>query len=422
MGNCLVLISSSYPFLTQENFLETELPFHTEHYEKIIILAIDVDPGAEKMRGIPRNTDAYNISARPQKLARLGDVARGAVRLPLKPDYLADEKKYIGNDIRKRVFLEYFVERSRRQYGECSRILDKYDFSKYDGVMIYSYWFFASAVIGSMLRDDIAKKCPRVKFISRAHGYDVYERANSLGYLPMREYLLRSVDAVFPCSVDGEKHISERFPQYKDKINHSYLGSFDNGLSSPSEDVFHIVSCSRFKRVKRVDRIVDSLAALRGRTDKKLVWTHIGSGSEEAQIKKLAEEKLGFMRVEFTGEISNSQVYDYYKTHSVDLFVNTSSSEGVPVSVMEAISFGIPVIATNVGGVGEIIREGTDGWLMDADFKDEELAGRILEVIGYDCGRIRELRKNVRAFWEQHFDAERNYSEFADKLVGMLEE
>ena len=46
---------------------------------------------------------------------------------------------------------------------------------------------------------------------------------------------------------------------------------------------------------------------------------------------------------------------DYYKNNIIDIFINLSASEGIPVSIMDAISFGIPCIATNVGGTGEIV-------------------------------------------------------------------
>ncbi len=56
-------------------------------------------------------------------------------------------------------------------------------------------------------------------------------------------------------------------------------------------------------------------------------------------------------RIVLRGGISNAEVFQFYRDNKVDLFVNASTSEGLPVSIMEAISFGIPSIATNVGGL-----------------------------------------------------------------------
>ena len=68
------------------------------------------------------------------------------------------------------------------------------------------------------------------------------------------------------------------------------------------------------------------------------------------------------------GHYPNEELLRYYGSNHVDLFINTSSTEGVPVSIMEAQSFGIPVIATDTGGVKEVVTEGT-GSLLPVDFR-----------------------------------------------------
>lgn len=54
--------------------------------------------------------------------------------------------------------------------------------------------------------------------------------------------------------------------------------------------------------------------------------------------------------VELTVLLGNQLVYDFYRNNDVDVFVNLSESEGIPVSIIETISFGVPVVATDVGG------------------------------------------------------------------------
>ena len=61
------------------------------------------------------------------------------------------------------------------------------------------------------------------------------------------------------------------------------------------------------------------------------------------------------MRTTFMGYVPNVEIMQFMEESNVDVFINLSTSEGVPVSIMEAQSYGIPVIATNVGGTGEII-------------------------------------------------------------------
>ena len=74
--------------------------------------------------------------------------------------------------------------------------------------------------------------------------------------------------------------------------------------------------------------------------------------------------------------MSNQQIIDFYAKTPLDLFINVSESEGIPVSIMEAMSFGIPAIATNVGGTNEIVNQ-KNGYLIDSESTSEEISNYI---------------------------------------------
>ncbi|MBA4321553.1 MAG: glycosyl transferase family 1, partial [Odoribacter sp.] len=124
----------------------------------------------------------------------------------------------------------------------------------------------------------------------------------------------------------------------------------------------------------------------------------------------------GHIKTGLMGAVGHDELMNYFKTTSIDLFINVSSSEGVPVSVMEAMSFGIPVIATDVGGTSEIV-SGKTGLLINSDFSPEELSVRIEELTGRDD--INNLRSAAREEWEKKSRAEKVYPEFMDQLVKM---
>ncbi len=416
MKTCLILLTSSYPFFTDEPFLETEMPFLSKRFDKIITLAVALDSGIPKINITPENADCYNVAVTSKKVSRIKSVFKGASRI-LFPSELLKEDSTVGKSLKKRLFFEYFCARAEREFALCMQVLKKYDFSEFDSVTIYSYWFFVPALIGAKIREAISPQCKNIKFVSRGHGYDVYEYANSFGYIPLRKYLLSKVDMLYPCSIDGENHIAAQCPEYKDKIKHSYLGSIDCGVSPMSEEGFHVVSCSRMVDLKRVDRIASVLSLLKDANVGNIRWTHIGDGETMQKVRAICDEKLDFMQVDLIGRISNTQVKEFYKTHKVDLLINVSSTEGLPVSMMEAQSFGIPVIATNVGGVGEIIKDGYNGWLIPSDFTDKDVAEKMKEIIIYDRSQLLKIRKNARLFWEENFNAEKNYSEFANQIA-----
>lgn len=115
----------------------------------------------------------------------------------------------------------------------------------------------------------------------------------------------------------------------------------------------------------------------------------------------------------FVGFLPNIEVYEFYKINKIDVFINVSDSEGIPVSIMEAMSFGIPVIATNVGGVSEIVDDET-GILLEKDFTIGdaiEALNRILEF------KSEEERIRIKRKLYEKFDAEKNYKEFIENAL-----
>lgn len=414
MKRCLILLTSSYPYQTQESFLESEIPYIQNHFDKIITLAIDIDKNAKKMRATPGNADCYNIAKQKKTVSRMQSKLMGAVNYVKGSEY-SDVDTEAGST-KQKIFLEYFCARADREFKLCMDILNKYEFSQYDSITIYSYWFFVSAMIGTKIKDALKPKCKKIKLISRAHGYDVYEYVNELNYLPMRAYLLDRFDAVYPCSINGEEHIRKKYPVFEHKVKHAYLGTVDNGINKGSSDGFRIVSCSRAVSLKRLDRLVDGLAKLENSGIENMEWVHIGDGPELERIRKLAAEKLGFMSVKFTDGVSNADVFEYYRKNPVDLFVNVSNTEGLPVSIMEAVSFGVPVLATNVGGVAEIVRNNYNGRVISPDFTDDELAYEIKRFALADEEERSKIKRNARLYWEENFNADKNYTEFAEKI------
>ena len=96
----------------------------------------------------------------------------------------------------------------------------------------------------------------------------------------------------------------------------------------------------------------------------------------------------------------------------MDLLINLSSSEGIPVSMMEAISFGIPVFANDVGGISEIVQPET-GELIPDKLSAKEIASRLDQFLCSGKTRDEGYRTKVRAFWGQNYSAEQNH----DRLI-----
>ena len=179
--------------------------------------------------------------------------------------------------------------------------------------------------------------------ITRCHGYDLYEYRADKGFLPFRKDVLKYNDKIYSISEDGKNYLISKYKNIIcNKIIVSYLGTEHYGINPDvGKDDFIIVSCSNLIPVKRVELIIKTLSII---TEYKISWVHYGGGSEMEKLMHLAENNLpSNIEWEFKGYLSNDAIMKQYQEQHIDLFINVSESEGLPVSIMEAISFGIPV-------------------------------------------------------------------------------
>ena len=419
MGKCLIVFTRKYPYSYGEPSFQDEVPYHLSRFDKVIVLAQDVSKGEPTTRTPPKEVEFYNTATASRRMGRIKDkikCLRWAVKQTeaMKSDALRVKGKLV-----RRIFLWTFEERCQRLIREAISVLDHYDFSIYDEVVLYSYWLFANVRVAIGVSEYLKSKgISKVRIISRAHRYDLYEERNRLNYLPMREYILDRINTVYVCSQNGADYLKERHPAFQQKIEVGYIGTLDCGLSEQNKtESFHIVSCCRIVPMKRLERLADALTLI----DFRCKWTVIGGGIEGdkyyRQVKDYLQSKLGAkenIEIEFTGALPHDAIFDYYKTHYVDVLVNPSRSEGLPAVIMEAGSFGIPIIATDVGGTTEIVIDGVNGFVLPEDFTDEALADAIKRMKELPDETYAQFRLKARDIWEQSFDASVNNARFAE--------
>lgn len=165
-------------------------------------------------------------------------------------------------------------------------------------------------------------------------------------------------------------------------------------------------------------------------------WTHFGGGPLLEDIKNscvkyfnnsgnnesgnnnsdTVKDSISII-VNLRGTVEHSKILEYYRDNGANVFILVSRTEGVPVSIMEALSYGIPVIATNVGGVSEIFRNCPIGYLIDADQTPQTLKNHIANYMLLSREQQLAMRNNARTNWEENWNAEKNFSNFADELI-----
>jgi glycosyltransferase involved in cell wall biosynthesis len=287
----------------------------------------------------------------------------------------------------------------------------------YDGAVdapVFYTWWFDGVTLG------LARYARRANapVVSRAHGFDLYESRYDPPYIPFRAEALSQLSRVFPDSAAGTRYLGERYPDHRGAIVTCRLGTEDPQFlnRASSDGTFRLLSCSFIRPVKRVELILDGVLELARRwPERRFVWTHIGGGSRRAGLEagaaRLAPPNVQIRFVDYPG---NEHLREFYRREPLDLFLNVSQSEGTPVSIMEAISVGIPVLATAVGGNVEIVGP-ANGMLLSPDPDAIEVADAIATLMN-DPQRLADLRRGSRSRWEQEYSAQHNYHRFAELL------
>ncbi len=284
--------------------------------------------------------------------------------------------------------------------------------------LFYSYWLNDMAIGLAELKT----RMPEIRAVSRAHGWDVYMERQAFQYLPLRIFLLKNLDVCFPISENGKQYLQSLCKEHRNKIKTSRLGTMNSNpivlaQKNNTLDTFYtIVSCSNLIPLKRVHLIIEALSMI---NDTNIKWIHFGSGYLESEIKQLANGKLSALKniqFEFKGWVSNKELMNFYNFYKIHLFINVSEFEGIPVSIMEAMSFGIPCLATDVGGTSEIVNH-RNGVLLTSNTDANEIANAILEFINMNEEMYSDFSKNAFYTWKNDYNAEKNYKAFIGQIL-----
>lgn len=117
----------------------------------------------------------------------------------------------------------------------------------------------------------------------------------------------------------------------------------------------------RLAAVKGLPILLEGLATLKV-TYPEMLLTIVGDGPDRAQLEQMTVQLGLTENVDFVGYQSQAKVRQYMQ--ETDVFVLPSFAEGVPVSLMEALAAGVPVVTTQIAGVSELVEDGVSGYLV----------------------------------------------------------
>jgi colanic acid/amylovoran biosynthesis glycosyltransferase len=415
----LYVIVTDYPYGIGEPFLETELFILSSGFEKIYIVIPEVqmvDQSTTRYK-LPLNAELVPLRVSAGKLEKVKALARmGDSVTQLEKRFVTKHYHQPFDNYHMRTLIGF-----RAMANAFSRaffnILNMHSHPP-EETTLYSYWFtYATAGL-----TNIKVNQQDYRVVTRIHGWDCYHERNPHNYLPLRPWVFSQIDGVYPISEQGLRYTIDKLPGiFHDNIHLFYLGIEDlpqPSIKTQEADKLHIVSLAFIDPVKQLDRIVDALSQVEIST---IEWTHIGNapkGNHELQdYANLMLKVKSNIKFSFTGEYTKDQVYNFFKSQDVDVLICTSRSEGLPVSMMEAMGHGIPVISVDVGGISEIVKDQFNGSLLPARADSKMIAQTLESWVLKTSEERNKLRNNAYQTYIEYFSATKNYTRFLKEAL-----
>jgi L-malate glycosyltransferase len=214
----------------------------------------------------------------------------------------------------------------------------------------------------------------RLPFITTLHGTDITLVGSNRSYLPITKFSIEQSDGVTTISryllnqTIKEFDIKRPMQVIPNFVNCDLYTRTDNpelrAKWAPNGEPI-LMHLSNFRPVKRLTDVIEIFALVHAKMPAKLVL--IGDGPDRGAAEYLVRKNKLQKDVLFLGK--QDQVYE--KLSLADLFLMPSDLESFGLAALEAMACEVPVIATNVGGVPEVVEHGVDGYLVEP----EDVAG-----------------------------------------------
>jgi glycosyltransferase involved in cell wall biosynthesis len=266
---------------------------------------------------------------------------------------------------------------------------------KYDLIHIHP---FLSALITLPLK--FSKKVP---VIFTVHGTRLFEREQKKGpSISLEKFILTKI------KYDAVISVTSAFLKFKNVNTNIFV--VPNGIDvekfkkyrKPLKNGKTILWVGRFDRVKRVEDLIFAFSELQTMSPNAILRL-VGYGYQEKLLKSLTRS-LKLKNVHFIGpKFGKDLILEYQRA---DVFVLPSISEGQPQVILESLALGIPVVATDVGGVPEILKNTPNSYLIPPK-SPNLLAKKILEAFNPNG----QKRVNFR-FFEKY-----NWNKIADQTL-----
>jgi glutamine amidotransferase len=400
----LFLLVRDFPFGVCEPYLAAELQILAPRFRKVVLLAYHPGPRSERpLFALPPNVETVDVSAGMSLPNKVKAVLKSG--LPHRLGRLQSDlpgPHWLG----LKTALAYEAMASTLQ-GNVLRVLQERGLDARSGVW-YAYWTdHAAYLLALWMRRNWIQAS-----LSRTHGSDMYAERHPLTYLPHRAFIFSQLSAVAVNSSHGMHYLKTRYPNLKGRFWLARLGVVEQEPSDVEWALpVRLASLSAIIPVKNLEWILDTLEDWTG---PELEWHHLGRQPESAYtdaiLKRGMEVSAANPRVKicFHGYVPAGAVLNRVRSLKIHAILNSSHYEGVPVSLMEGISLGLPGIAPAVCGVPDVVVDGLNGYLLQLEDK-ESLNLALTKFSGLNRDGYRLLRANAVQLHRSRFLDSKNY-------------
>jgi glycosyltransferase involved in cell wall biosynthesis len=221
---------------------------------------------------------------------------------------------------------------------------------------------------------------------------------------------------VVAVSHDIQKELPRRYGFKEERISliHNGLEIPESGpATGQRKESFVIGSSGRLFPVKDYPLMIEIAKVMREKTNH-VQFQLAGDGPEMGRLQALMEKYDLYSCFELKGHVDDMS--DFYR--GLDLYVCTSIHEGLPMSVLEAMAHGIPIVAPAVGGLSEIVENGVEGYLLKGR-NPEEFAEKCLGLARNEELR-RRMSKAARHKVERQFSLDKMAQRYHDLYVEVM--
>jgi L-malate glycosyltransferase len=289
--------------------------------------------------------------------------------------------------------------------------------------LLHVHYAIPHSVSALLARQMLASRGRHLPFITTLHGTDITLVGLDRSYLPITRFGIEQSDGVTAISsylrdrtreafgITSEIEVIRNFVNCDVYVRNPELVSAMRGrYAAPDERL--LVHLSNFRPVKRIQDVVEVFAQVAHEVPARLML--IGDGPDRSVAEYLARQHKIQGRVHFIGKQDNVNEL----LPLADLMLMPSEMESFGLAALEAMACGVPTIATDVGGVPELIDNGRNGLLFGVG-DVEGMSAAAIALLG-DEARLRAMSEAGRKTAQDHFCASRViplYEEYYDGVV-----